>query len=305
MSLFSVNRKRKNRSHKRLLIVTASMTMLCLSACSQQSEETSITVESQSVVTESTADFSVEKDIRVMELEDNGSGVSNPQKNFKEQFSSDDLQILPKSYPLGGMSEEEYLKRSYGDNFELYLEYQNANEITDELYQKMKEAGLTGIQYDKDEDGLSDEEEIDVYHTDPNQISTSGDLYSDYYKVKHNLDVTKKYEQKWVDVDEDLSVFSEVIIDDKLAYPGVTKNYYGIEGVTQFDIGMYFQGDVKLKVNIENVKTEDMIVEVYNVWTGEHSVIDSSVEGDRLCFHVNQGYDKYLIHDKDMKVVID
>lgn len=304
MSLFSVRNRRNRNSHKRILFITGCVTMLCLSACSHKVDK-EVATEPSSVKVESTADFSVEKDIRVIELEDDDSGVSNPQKNFKEQFSSDDLQILPKSYPLGGMSEEEYLKRSYGDDFELYLEYQNANEITDELYQKMKEAGLTGIQYDKDEDGLSDEEEIEVYHSNPNLVSTSGDLYSDCYKVKHNLDVTKKYEQKWVDVDENLSVFSEVIIDDKLNYPGITENYYNLQGVTQFDIGMYFRGDVKLKVNIDNVKTEDLVVEVYNVWTGEHSVIESSVEGDRLCFHVNRGYDKYLIHDKDMKVVID
>lgn len=304
MSLFSVNRKRKNRSHKRLLIVTASITLLCLSACSQKAEETS-TTESSSVKVESTADFSVEKDIRVVELPDDDSGVSNPQKNFKEQFSENEVATLPASYLLGVPDIEAHEKEYYGDNYELHIEYQNANQITEDLYNRMKKADMTGLQYDKDEDGLSDYEEIEVYHTDPNLVSTSGDLYSDYYKVKHNLDVTKKYEQKWVDVDENLSVFSEVIIDDKLSYPGITENYYNLQGVTQFDVGMYFQGDVKLKVNIDNVKTEDLVVEVYNVWTGEHSVIESSVEGDRLCFHVNRGYDKYLIHDKDMEVVIE
>lgn len=304
MSLFSVRNRRNKNSHKRLLIVTACMTMLCLSACSQRSEEVSIT-ETSSVKVESTADFSVEKDIRVIELEDNDSGVSNPQKNFKEQFSENELAILPSSYLLGGPDLEAHEKEYYGDNYELHIEYQNTIHITEDLYNRMKKAGLTGIQYDKDNDGLSDEEEIDVYHTDPNKISTSGDLYSDYYKVKNALDVNKQYEQKWVDVDENLSVLSEVIIDDKLSYPGITENYYNLQGVTQFDVGMYFQGDVKLKVNIDNVKTEDLVVEVYNVWTGEHSVIESSVEGDRLCFHVNRGYDKYLIHDKDMEVVIE
>lgn len=304
MSLFSVRNRRNRNSHKRLLIVTACMTMLCLSACSQKSEETS-TTEASSVKVESTADFSVEKDIRVVELPDDDSGVSNPQKNFKEQFSENELATLPASYLLGGPDLEAHEKEYYGDNYELHIEYQNANQITEDLYNRMKKAGLVGVQYDKDNDGLSDEEEIEVYHTDPNKISSSGDLYSDYYKVKHNLDVTKKYEQKWVDVDDSLSVFSEVIIDDKLAYPGITKNYYGIEGVTQFDIGMYFQGDVKLKVNIDNVAIEDLIVEVYNVWDGTHAVIDSSIEDGRLCFHVNQGYDKYLIHSKNQEVVIE
>lgn len=47
---------------------------------------------------------------------------------------------------------------------------------------------------DSDMDGLSDKEEIEEYGTDPAQVSTSGDFYSDGYKVAHGMDVTKYYE---------------------------------------------------------------------------------------------------------------
>lgn len=301
MSLFSVNRKRKNRSHKRLLIVTASITLLCLSACSQKPEETSIT-EASSVKVESTADFSVEKDIRVMELEDNGSGVSNPQRSFKEQFSENEVATIPINYPLGRKSMDDIEKEYYGDNYELYLEYLSTNEVTEDLYNRLKEAGLTN--FDKDEDGLTDYEEIEVYHSNPNQKSTSNDVYSDKYKIEHDMDVNKFYEADWIEIDDSLSVLSDVVLNG-LQYPGFTENYHDITGLLLFDVGMYYAGDVRLNISIENTDLEDLVVEVYNVWDKTHAIIDSSIVDGKISFHVNQGYDKYLIHDKDVEVVID
>lgn len=49
---------------------------------------------------------------------------------------------------------------------------------------------------DTDFDGLTDKEEIEVYHTDPLKASTSGDLYSDSYKVEHDMDLNTYYEYK-------------------------------------------------------------------------------------------------------------
>lgn len=42
---------------------------------------------------------------------------------------------------------------------------------------------------DSDNDGLTDKEEIEVYGTDPLKESTAGDLYTDGYKVKNDLDL--------------------------------------------------------------------------------------------------------------------
>lgn len=49
---------------------------------------------------------------------------------------------------------------------------------------------------DSDLDGLTDKEEIEKYHTDPAKVSTSGDFYSDGYKVANDMDLTKEYEYK-------------------------------------------------------------------------------------------------------------
>lgn len=47
---------------------------------------------------------------------------------------------------------------------------------------------------DTDNDGLTDKEEIEVYHTDPLKASSSGDSIPDGYKVLNNMDLNKKYE---------------------------------------------------------------------------------------------------------------
>lgn len=47
---------------------------------------------------------------------------------------------------------------------------------------------------DSDYDGLTDKEEIEKYHTDPLKASTAGDLYSDGYKIAHDMDVSLVYE---------------------------------------------------------------------------------------------------------------
>lgn len=49
---------------------------------------------------------------------------------------------------------------------------------------------------DSDYDGLTDKEEIEIYGTDPLKSSTSGDLYSDSYKVNNGMDLFTFYEYK-------------------------------------------------------------------------------------------------------------
>ena len=46
---------------------------------------------------------------------------------------------------------------------------------------------------DTDGDGLTDKEEIEIYHTDPLKASSSGDNLPDGYKVANSLDLTKNY----------------------------------------------------------------------------------------------------------------
>jgi uncharacterized protein YneF (UPF0154 family) len=62
------------------------------------------------------------------------------------------------------------------------------------LYDKYEMGLSTGDGSDSDGDGLTDKEEIEVYGSDPLAVSTSGDLYTDKYKVEHNMDLFSYYE---------------------------------------------------------------------------------------------------------------
>lgn len=60
-------------------------------------------------------------------------------------------------------------------------------------YDKLQ-MGLDPNVVDSDHDGLSDDDEINVYHSDPTKMSTSGDFYTDKYKVDNNMDINTQYE---------------------------------------------------------------------------------------------------------------
>ncbi len=63
---------------------------------------------------------------------------------------------------------------------------------------------------DSDGDGLTDKEEIEVYGSDPLRSSTSGDLYSDSYKVKKGMDPLQYIEYEGDSVITDDSGFISI-----------------------------------------------------------------------------------------------
>ena len=56
------------------------------------------------------------------------------------------------------------------------------------------EAGYNVSTNDQDNDGLTDNDEVNVYGSDPFNASTSGDFYSDGYKIEKGLDLFTKYD---------------------------------------------------------------------------------------------------------------
>lgn len=60
--------------------------------------------------------------------------------------------------------------------------------------EKMELGLISQFGSDSDYDGLTDKEEMEVYKSDPLKASTSGDLYTDKYKVEHSLDINTYYE---------------------------------------------------------------------------------------------------------------
>lgn len=278
------------------------MLSLLISGCAKTEENIELTIENididSSNIEENVNDYSINKEIDVVDLPDNDSGIKNPQSNFKELFGENQNDInVSEDYIV--MDGEMALTHKYGNDYELLMEYESASKLTDELYQKMKEKGYG--YYDFDGDGLTDEEEIEVYFSNPNKVSTSDDLYSDSYKVKNNLDINKQYNMDWIVVDDNLKVYSEDIIGSNFAYPGITYNYLDIQDVILFDIGMLFEGDVKL--NLKSIgDLSNIQVEVYNTWDITHSPIDFTIDGEEICFHIDMGYDKYLIYSKDIDI---
>lgn len=80
-------------------------------------------------------------------------------------------------------------------------------------------AGLSTLDgSDSDHDGLTDKEEIEVYGSDPTKTSTSGDLYSDGYKVENGLDINTSYDDSFVtyyyDIPNGVTLHSEDAIDN-------------------------------------------------------------------------------------------
>ena len=108
-------------------------------------------------------------------------------------------------YAMYEKFEEELQKR--------YFNYEPTEEsyIPGYTWQELLDMGLVARDNDKnadsDLDGLSDYDELIVYHTNPAAFSTAGDMYSDKYKVENGLDVTE-YKEGFVtpNVEEGLKV---------------------------------------------------------------------------------------------------
>lgn len=90
---------------------------------------------------------------------------------------------------------------------------------------------------DSDLDGLTDKEEIEIYGSDPTKTSTSGDLYSDGYKVKNGMDLNTFYEYK-----NDIALTGNSCPEQVLLEPAKAFDFNAI--IADYtDIGMYGLAD--------------------------------------------------------------
>ena len=162
------------------------------------------------------------------------------------------------------------------------------------LYDKYKMGLYTEEGSDSDFDGLTDKEEIEVYGTDPLKSSTSGDLYSDSYKVEHNMDLFKEYEYK----EEILFPNSEVDFVSLEAktptdFSAVTKDAtswfsfeeYGIEKVYKGLLIYNFSGELSIDVAdyLPSGSGEDLFTVL--VFNGELRY-DTTITPDRADFEI-------------------
>lgn len=100
-------------------------------------------------------------------------------KYIKYQNEDDNFLVTHTEYSIDDLTEKE--KNADYDSDGILNE--------DELL-----SGLDPNASDSDGDGLSDADERNIYHTDPTKYSTSGDGYSDAYKIVNGMDINAVYE---------------------------------------------------------------------------------------------------------------
>ncbi len=158
----------------------------------------------------------------------------------------------------------------------------NGDGISNEEANKL---GLNPSVSDSDGDGLSDAEEVYIYKSDPKKYSTSGDIYSDGYKVKLGYDLNKKYETFAIKDTTKDNIKVEIDCAEDMSY--YYKDYTGAIpdgfylGEQPFRI-FSFEGEVD--VELENPKNYHVIS--YDLVTEKVSNINSRVENDNLVFKV-------------------
>lgn len=223
-------------------------------------------------------------------LSDNDSGVSNPNNNFVDLFLSEET-IDVKSLEEDGVILEDVNDDSSDNLNPILAEYLSSNQLSEELYFRLKEE-IDIKDFDFDHDGLTDYEEIEVYHSNPNLLSTSGDFYTDKYKVDNNMDLFTKYDMEW----QKSSNFDDLYYLPGNAYsflsktPEIWENYLDDSSQFVVYVGFDFVGDIKFITNIPN----DYKVEVLNTFDKTSAEIKAEYGEDYILIHTDKGYDKYL-----------
>ncbi|HIT21473.1 MAG TPA: hypothetical protein IAB56_00685 [Candidatus Scybalousia intestinigallinarum] len=108
-----------------------------------------------------------------------------------------DKEESKKVEPQYATEDDEPIVETYSGDLEFTDEEKQQDLDDDGLSTSQElELGTNPIFKDTDGDGLTDGEEVNIYHSDPLKYSTSGDDISDYLKVKKGLDIHSVYSEK-------------------------------------------------------------------------------------------------------------
>ena len=147
-------------------------------------------------------------------------------------------------------------------------------------------AGLQPIEgCDSDGDGLTDKEEIEIYGTDPAKASTSGDLYTDGYKVEHNMDLHTYYEYKEESIFknndcEDVSLAASSASD----FNGHISSLYNIniEGYTVYKAYDVYSFSGDMTINVSDIEDDGLVVLVGPWHGGDMDKASTELSGNDL-----------------------
>ena len=165
--------------------------------------------------------------------------------------------------------------------------------------EKAEELGLNIVASDSDGDGLSDADEINIYKTNPFKYSSTGDIYSDGYKVALGYDLTKTYETFAI-LDTDNPAL-KVEIDDAHDMEYYYKDYTGLipEGYyLGFQPFRLFSFEGEVDVNLDNPNNYKVIS--YDIITGDVSNISSRVEDDDLVFTISNNNPILIVYKESV-----
>lgn len=247
-------------------------------------------------------------------LPNNDSGVENPQHQFYEVFGERDEYVGPPEGYITMDMNKLYLDGyigMFGEEdgtfiYESLKEYDDSELLTDELYLKIIDVGdIYGIELEKykdfDKDGLSDYEEIEVYGSDPNRKSTSGDFYSDGYKVDNDMDLFTVYEVEWRELDDFTLILPNDFSSMQVRGCNSYTNYLDNPLIEYLSLPYNFHGEMKRKPAVD-CDINELRMSIYNPSTLEYSEIDFNVDNNYLHFIVEPGYTKFLIYHKSVDV---
>lgn len=183
---------------------------------------------------------------------------------------------------------------------------------------KGEESDITGMsKYDKykmglnpddgsdtDFDGLSDKDEIEVYHSDPLKNSTSGDFYSDGYKVEHGMDLNTFYEYQ-NDLAMNGNACPEVTLTPSTSFDfnAVVADYTGSgmynladkEIIKTYSIHA-FGGNIAIDLAQTGCDMEEINVYV-NLFTGDEAkAVKFTVDGTKITLNENIEAGSYVIY---------
>lgn len=146
--------------------------------------------------------------------------------------------------------------------------------------------GLNPASSDSDGDGISDYDELYVYNSDPLKYSTSGDIYSDGYKVKFGYQLNKTYEKSKVfttsnsDIDIEVDEAKDMNYFYK-DYDGVIPSGY-LLGYKPFRI-YSFKGKAMLSIKDPN----NFNVISYSTINKRVTKIKSKISDGKLVFNID------------------
>jgi hypothetical protein len=156
---------------------------------------------------------------------------------------------------------------------------------------------IMGLDYhdgsDSDHDGLTDKEEIEIYGTDPLKMSTSGDLYTDGYKVANGMDTDNVYEMS--DITFEYNECSEVELeaDEVSDLMAVVEDVTDRYSLSDYGIGSVYKGysiynySGELSINLNDVfNANNISLDDIEIWTYEGTFLAYGLSEMETCKYV-------------------